>query len=297
MSYCINTKCRKRYNPDYLTHCQTCGTELLVNYRYRLIKPLRDLEKRRSTEIFAVSDRGELKVLKVLRRRKWFELFKQEARILQQLKHPGIIRVELDGYFTIYPNKSLQKLPCLVLEYIEGKNLEQWLETSGNLTEEMALNWLEQLTVILQELHRKRVIHRDIKPSNIMLKPNGQLILIDFGTVFQEAETGRSPFSNPDFLEIISPGYTPIEQFNGMAISQSDFYALGRTFVHLLTGVHPIDLPEDYPTGTLIWRDRAPHISPPLADLIDRLMHPFSAMRLTNERVILQQIESISNSQ
>ena len=293
MSYCINPKCPKRYNLDRLTHCQTCGTQLLVNHRYRLIKPLRDLEKRRPTEIFAVCDRSQVKVLKVLRRPKLVELFQQETRVLQRLKHPGIPKLEPDGYFTI--SSGQQELHCLVMEYIEGLNLEQWLDHYSYLREKMAFSWLRQLNEILLTLHQNHIVHRDIKPSNIMIKPDGKLILIDFGTVQDMKKIDPLKFNQQGAMEIISPGYSPLEQFNGIVMPQSDFYALGRTFVHLLTGIHPIDLPEDYQTGRLIWRDRARKVSPSLADLLDRLMDPFPTKRPANGQVLKQLLQLMAD--
>ncbi len=100
MSYCINPKCQKRQNPDALEHCQACGSSLIVNERYRLVRPLRELDARHLTEIFEVDNWGTPKVLKVLtsNRRRLVELFEQEAQVLQRLKHLGIPKV--DAYFT-----------------------------------------------------------------------------------------------------------------------------------------------------------------------------------------------------
>ena len=66
MSYCINPKCLERQNPDHLECCQACGTQLLIKERYRLVKPLSQLDFRGNAEIFEVDDRGTPKVLKVL---------------------------------------------------------------------------------------------------------------------------------------------------------------------------------------------------------------------------------------
>jgi serine/threonine protein kinase len=60
---------------------------------------------------------------------------------------------------------------------------------------------------------------------------------------------------------VVSGGYSPPEQMNGQAVLQSDFFALGRTFVHLLTGISPLELPKDSKTGCLLWRKQAPKIS------------------------------------
>jgi serine/threonine protein kinase len=108
----------------------------------------------------------------------------------------------------------------------------------------------------LDKLHRQGLWHRDIKPSNIMLKPDGQLVLIDFGTV----GVGET--------RIISTYYTPQEQIEGKTVPQSDFFALGRTFAYLLTGRHPYDLPQDAETEQLVWRNLASPISSALAQLL-----------------------------
>ena len=125
MSYCINPHCGDRHNEDNLKYCQGCGSKLLIEERYRLIRPLRELGGRHQTEIFEIDDKGTLKILKVLisNRRRLVELFEQEREILAQLKHLAISR--LDTYFTVSLPSSKQKLRCLVMEKIEGENLNQ----------------------------------------------------------------------------------------------------------------------------------------------------------------------------
>jgi serine/threonine protein kinase len=264
--YCINPSCKKRQNQEDSTNC-SCGTPLLIQEQYRLVKPLRDLDERGNTEVFEVDAGGILKVLKVLQapqNPKLLEMFEREARILQRLQHSGVPRVEPDGYFTFVLNNG-KKLHCLVMEKFEGENLEQWLEKNKPISQAVAVDWLTQLTEILGMLHQNELFHRDIKLSNIMLKPDGKLALIDFGTVREMMTlTYRVKASDSRRYEvtgIVSPGYSPPEQINGKAVPQSDFYALGRCFVHLLTGVHPLDFPEDEQTGKLIWYDSSPRVA------------------------------------
>jgi serine/threonine protein kinase len=292
VSYCINPKCPDRHNPNSSEFCQTCGTPLLIQNRYRLVKPLRELDEQNHTEIFAVDDRGSKKVLKVLKNAQLVQMFEREVGALQQLNHPGIPKIEPEGYFTVSPNSNPQALHCLVMEKIEGQNLEQWLAQHKPISEAVALKWMRQLVEILDLLHYNKLFHRDIKLSNIMLKPDGQLVLIDFGTVRQVTNTYLAKVGGGrEVTGIISPGYTPLEQVNGKAVPQSDFYALGRSFVYLLTGKHPIDFAEDSQTGALGWRDSA-QVSPELADLIDDLMAPFPGKRPLSTQEILQRLET-----
>ena len=88
-----------------------------------------------------------------------------------------------------------------------------------------------------------------------MCKPNGQLVLIDFGTAREVSATYFAKVGQGgNVTGIVSPGYTPPEQTNGKAVPQSDFFALGRTFVYLLTGKPPTAFPENPRTGRLMWR-------------------------------------------
>lgn len=311
MSYCINPNCKGRENPEHLENCQACGTPLLIYGQYRLLEPLRPLSSSNHTEVFEVVDEkgtwvskpGTHKVMKVLSSKdsKLKELIEREAIVLQLMNHPGIPRCDVDGgYFSFTPNNS-DELRCLVMEKIEGQTLEQWSKVHGRLPQSLVLNWLRQLVEILDAVHRAGFFHRDIKPSNIILRPNGQLVLIDFGGVREVSKTylakissglsstGRNGFF--DLTVVRTAIYAPLEQINGKAVPQSDFYALGRTFAFLATGISLINLPEDSQTTKLIWRSKAPQIERPLADFIDELMAPAPGKRPQNTQVILQYLE------
>jgi eukaryotic-like serine/threonine-protein kinase len=302
MTCCINPNCPNFSMPVNQSTCPDCGLELLLQGRYRAIQRLGNGSFGQVFEVEdmrgATRDRGGArKVLKVLSTDYPLAvcLFQREARVLSELKHLGIPKVEPDGYFKLCPQNSKEPLHCLVMEKIEGINLQDWLSSRNNqpLTQKQAIAWLKQLAEILQQVHQRNYFHRDIKPSNIMLKPDGQLVLIDFGAVREVTQTYIRRKDGKGGTAIISPGYTPPEQADGRAVFTSDFYALGRTFVHLLTGIHPHDIHQCPQTDRLYWRNRVPQINQELADLIDRLMAPLSANRPRNAQEILQYLEGI----
>lgn len=301
MNYCINPWCQKRDNPDdpAIQTCLTCGTPLLIQNRYRLLRPLRELGGQEYTEIFEVADMQDpetCRVMKVLKSLELLEMFHREVQILQNLtveqqldsEMPlGIPSVELDGYFTVTIGQKSRELHCLVMEKIEGLDLEEWVRKNGPISESLALKWLTQLTVTLSRLQQKGLLHRDIKPSNIMRKLDEQLVLIDFGTVRETTDTYMAKIGRGRITSIVSPGYTPLEQIDGRAVPQSDFYALGRSFVYLLTGKHPIEFLDD-DKDKLIWRDSAPQISDWFADLINELIAPLRSGRPRDADEILE---------
>ncbi|WP_413165518.1 protein kinase domain-containing protein [Capilliphycus salinus ALCB114379] len=294
MSYCINPQCSNRQNSDKLDVCQACGTPLLIQKRYRIVRPLKEPKSGHPTDIFEVEDWGagledwgSLKVLKVLKYNNnpdLVRLLKQEARVLMWLRHPGIPRVEPDDYFTVYPSKTNQLLHCLVMEKIEGQNLELWLNENQKLSQDEALDWLQQILEILDQLHSQNLLHRDLKPSNLILRPNGQLAVIDFGTV------GIGDWGS---TQVGSMGYSAPEQMSGKAVLQSDFFALGRTFIHLLTGQSPMNFPTEEKTGKIQWKNQANQISDVFADLINELMQPSPKNRPKNTRLLLQRLEKV----
>jgi serine/threonine protein kinase len=298
MTYCINPHCPKPVDPVNANNliCRNCGLEILLQGRYRVLK---QLGQGGFGNTFEVDDKcGKTKVLKVLTEKnpKAIELFQQEARVLSQLNSAGIPKVEPDAYFTVLPKNSSLPLHCLAMEKIEGVNLEQWMEFRNyqRISEAQALNWLKQLVEILALVHAHQYFHRDIKPQNIMLRPNGQLVLIDFGAVRQVTTTIVAGNSH---TRIFSQGYSPPEQQNGYSVQQSDFFALGRTFIFLLTGKEPQDKEIYDPlTNELHWQKSALNLSPLLADFIDHLMAPTANHRPQNTQVILQKLSEIEKA-
>lgn len=153
--------------------------------------------------------------------------FEREANILATLSHPAIPKVY--DYFSEH-NRSY-----LVLEFVDGSDLEAYLsQHEGLLAPEMVLDWAIQLCEVLHYLHNYKppVVFRDMKPSNVMLDKHNQIRLVDFGIakVFQAGQKGTM---------IGTEGYSPPEQYRGVADPRGDIYALGATLHHLLTKQDP----------------------------------------------------------
>jgi WD40 repeat protein len=303
MSYCINPSCPSPNNPaNAKSHiCRHCGSELLLQGRYQVMRLLSDNSG--FGNIYEAYDGATPKILKILKENynknpKVVELFQQEAIVLSCLNHPGIPKVESEGYFQFLPRNGREAVHCIIMEKIDGLNLKQWMNQQGDrpINQTQALNWLRQLAEILHIVHKKNYFHRDIKPQNIMIRPSGQLVLIDFGTAREMtytylAEVGKAG----NLTRISSAGYTPPEQEKGHAVPQSDFYALGRTFVYLLTAKQATDKDIYEPlTDKSDWRKYAPDISPMLADFIDKLMAPTAGARHNNTQEILDELANIS---
>lgn len=298
MSLCINPHCPNPKNADNVLRCSNCGSDLLLEGRYRATHLLGEGGFGKTYE---VSDRGQqTKVLKVLIKKspKAVELFKREAEVLCRLNILGIPKGE--EYFTLTFGKSQDKVHCFVMQKIEGENLEDWMSHRHNqpIDEKKARLWIEELIYILDDIHQNQLFHRDIKPSNIMLSPNGLLVLIDFGTVREITNTYEEKHAAKQITNINTPGYAPLEQYLGQASPQSDFFALGRTFVYLLTGKHPAEFNNPYEHDLYTdelenWRDEAPHVSSVFADFIDQLIARPLKKRFANAQVILQSLKEI----
>ncbi|MCC5639980.1 serine/threonine protein kinase [Nostoc sp. CHAB 5844] len=301
MSLCINPVCPKPNNQanEKNRFCQSCGSALELLGRYRVIRLLSD--KTGFGKVYEAYTKDMPKILKVLREdlsadTAAITIFQQEATLLGQLHHPGIPKV--DGYFQ-YQTRNGLVLHCIAMEKIDGFDLEQWMNQQQYhpISQTQAIAWLQQLTEILNLVHSKQYLHQDIKPSNIRLRANGQLVLVDFGTSKEVTKQYLTQFSNNgEMTSIISSGYGALEQMQGKAVPQSDFFALGRTFVFLLTGRHPLDM-YDARRDLLQWRNFAPHTSPALLNLIDWLMVTEVEKRPNNAQEILQRLGKIEQQQ
>lgn len=304
MTLCIAPQCSKPDNSDNSVFCQTCGSELLLEGRYRVTKVIgqggfgKTYEVREVARATGTRNSGIPKVLKVLtdQQPKAVELFTREAQVLSQLRHPGIPQVDTEGHFIFWPRDSQTALHCLIMEKIEGLDLCGYMKQRQfrPISEQLALEWLTQIMTILNEVHGQQFFHRDIKPSNIMLRPDGQLVLIDFGAVRAVTQTYMAKQEAQGVTGIHSMGFTPPEQMNGQAVMQSDFYALGRTWIYLLTGKEPTDssIYDPY-SDECQWQGSATHVSPSFANLVDDLMARLPKDRPANTQIILQRLRDL----
>jgi serine/threonine protein kinase len=245
------------------------------------------------SDTYEVQHQGKPKVLKVLRHQdpKIIELLKREFEVLSQSNHPGIPKGE--AYFEFFPKDSSVPLHCLVMQKIVGVDLQEYIQRRGRpIDQQCALNWLEQLAHILEEIHNRNLLHRDIKPSNIILQPDGHLVLIDFGAVgrFDSTQSGSTASTR-----IYTPDYAAPEQERGMAEPRSDFFSLGRTFIYLLTGKE-VRLLYNQVTNQLNWHPDAQHLSPQLVNCIDQLMSQDMGQRPANAQQLLQMIQALHPS-
>lgn len=140
-----------------------------------------------------------------------------EANVLRSIKHPNLVRI-MD--ILKYGNSA-----CLVMEYVEGKNLALIIKKDPGLAERHASQFFISLMHILETLHerKKPVIYRDMKPENIMVRPDLSICLIDFGTSKQFLTGGKDPVSTG------TRKYAAPEQFKGVSDFRSDIYSLGKT--------------------------------------------------------------------
>jgi serine/threonine-protein kinase len=154
--------------------------------------------------------------------------FGREARMLAGLIHPNLPRVT--DYFFIKNQGQY-----LVMDFIEGEDLESMLNKLNQIPEDAAIPWINQICEALQYLHTQNppIIHRDIKPANIRIRPDGRAMLVDFGI----AKIYDPYLATTAGARAVTPGYSPPEQYgSGRTDVRTDVYALGATMYHLLTG-------------------------------------------------------------
>lgn len=167
-----------------------------------------------------------------------FEAVKQglvaETDILKKLSHPNLPSI-ID---VIDTDESF----IIIMDYIQGNSLQKALDEYGAQPQESVIEWAKQLTDVLGYLHSRTppIIYRDMKPANIMLKPDGNVTLIDFGTAREFKEKNLA-----DTTCLGTVGYAAPEQFGGMGQTdaRTDIYCLGATLYHLVTGMNPCEPP------------------------------------------------------
>ncbi len=196
----------------------------------------------------------------------------REPRLLATMSHPNIV--------TVLTAEKQDDVFFIVMEYVEGRTLEDIIGTEGALDVHRALDLICQICNAVDHAHEAGVLHRDLRPGNMLVSDTGRLKVTDFGT--------------SRFLEIAmhgatvigSPPYMAPEQFRGKAVFASDVYSIGVTMYQILTGVLPYDTPAPADLDRLMRgemlsspRLRNPKVPKSIADVVLRAMAPDLTVR------------------
>lgn len=198
-----------------------------------------------------------------------------EANLMKKLDHPALPRIVdiIDNGITIY----------IVMDYIEGESLDKILKEYGAQEEEKVIDWAKQLCDALSYLHSQHppIIYRDMKPANVMLKPEGNIKIIDFGIAREYKEQNLA-----DTTVLGTKGYAPPEQYSGQTDQRSDIFALGMTMHHLLTGIDPRNGEPYAPV-----RQWNPELSEGIEIIINRCVEPAPENRYQSCADLLYDLE------
>ena len=224
------------------------------------------------------------------------ERFRQEVKAAARLSHPNIVAA--------YDAEQAGDLHFLVMEYIEGTNLDQLVRTQGPLPVALACNIARQVALGLQHAHERGMVHRDIKPHNLVLTAAGQVKILDFGLARFCRETSGGSLTAPGVV-LGTPEYVAPEQALDarQADLRADLYSLGCTLYFLLAGRPP------FPEGSVLQKLMAhqQRTPPPLADLrpdvpaelvqiVERLMAKDPAQRYQTAAEIVELLAAFAAS-
>ena len=186
--------------------------------------------------------------------------FRREANILAALSHPAIVK--------IYDYFDLNDRAYLVMEYINGSDLELLIGKTKDLPTEKIIEWAIDLCDVLDYLHSQKpdpIVFRDMKPSNVMIDSLGRVRLIDFGIA-------KTFISGVKHTMIGTEGYSAPEQYKGDVTPESDIYSLGATLHHLLTRKDPrLEPPFSFHERPI--PDFNPNVNPGLVSIIEKALN------------------------
>ncbi len=216
---------------------------------------------------------GKTVAVKILREEfseneEFLRRFKNESKAIALLSHPNIIKV-YDVCFS-------DKLQCIVMEFVDGITLKEYMDSRGRLPYKEALHFIEQIMAALEHAHSRGIVHRDVKPQNVMLLEDGSLKITDFGI----ARFARSEAKTITDRAIGSVHYISPEQARGGSTdNRTDIYSAGVLLYEMLTGRLPFE--GDTPVSVALMhieltppgvREAAPDIPEGLEQIVQRAM-------------------------
>lgn len=216
------------------------------------------------------------------------KLFEESIVQAKLLDHPNIVKLlTLD---------IIDSNIIMVMEYVDGKDLEKIIDSENRLPVYEALKYFKQILSALEYAHSKKILHRDIRPSNILVSKDDVIKITDFGTSILLLGKDHAT------TKIGSPPYMAPEQFEGKAVFASDIYSSGCLFYEMVTGfppvVHanPVEIYKSAKAGdfpSLI--KKRPEVLSELNSIIMRTLSADISERYSNVRELLNDLNAIDN--
>jgi serine/threonine-protein kinase len=218
--------------------------------------------------------------VKMLHQKDMAERFKNEAYIQSSVTHPNIA--------CLYEYVLAGDTACIVMEYVEGESLDNYLHKKGKLSNAEAENIIRQVAAALSHLHGREILHRDIKPQNFKIRPDGTVTMLDFGI----AKNKYTPKLTQLGFIVGTTEYMAPEQFQQKVEMKSDIWSLGVMAYELITGYlpfeasNPVTLRSKIEKGTYTDpRIMAPEISEKLRSIIERSLRVNPSGRITASEI------------
>ncbi|MBX3254238.1 MAG: protein kinase [Chitinophagaceae bacterium] len=206
--------------------------------------------------------------------------FQQEALALARLNHPNITH--------LYSFVPRQDTYWMVMEYVDGQTLEEWIRLKGTVSPLIACSIISQMLEGLEHAHRKGIIHRDLKPANVMISAEGEVKIMDFGIArIKNSQRLTQHGKSVGTLEYMAP-----EQIQGKEGDElTDIYAAGNILYELLSGQPPFKGDTDYHLMKAKLEEKAPlhpilagRVPPALQQVIFKALERNPAKRYENIR-------------
>jgi len=269
--------------------CVDCGQPLQVLQtigNYQLLKVLGQGEIGTTYQAWHLGQHLVLKTLNPdwVSTTKAVEALECEAETLRSLNHPRI--PHLVDFFLI------ENRPYLIMEFMPGQSLAQYIHTTGAVSVRQAIAWVLQVCDILSYLHdfTPPVVHRGIKPQSLLYQSKSSdseaIALVDFGAI-KTVALGLT--TSP----VEGNGYNAPEQLDLNATPTVDLYALAPLLVYLITGKNPIAFYSDQGQGYRLYTDSISTISPELAHILYILSHPESNQRYATATEVSDALNAI----